>query len=215
MSEDVTISQEQLERFQESAAALASLQQSRDAEVAIAETRAMLARGELDAAAKQSESRIKQAEDRAKAFAATAELARVLSAERLVPHGAEHLQRLLADQVTAIPVGNTFQVRAKDGRPVADFVAQTLQQPTYSHFMRSASAAAGTITAPGVPQQSSGPALPFETPTNVGQAIVNDFVTKRNATPVNPHTILASTTNEDGKRVMAALPAFGLRPLGR
>ena len=154
----VSVPASELSRLQSDAARLRALESSRDVELRAAETRAQLTRGEVDHIVRQAQERITAAENRAASVTAKGVLPREIAAHPLVNASAgDQLLSLLECHVQADPVGSGYNVHSRDGRPVADFIDTTLQQPTFSHFL--------ARTAPANPVQPNRPDAPTMFPT--------------------------------------------------
>lgn len=113
--------------------------------------------------------------DRAKRYAADAEISRVLASHPLVPGGAEQLTRLWRSEFAVEPQGDSFSVRTPTFQSVGDFAAAMLAKPEYAHFVRASNPSGGTGGAS--PASQSGPTSPAQTapveqPKTLSDAII-------------------------------------------
>jgi hypothetical protein len=159
----VTLPVETVRQYQEQRAQYESMAAQQASEAAAATARAMLARGEIESVVQRTAAEVKTAQQAASRYAASAELSRSLASHQLAPGAAEQLTQLWRDEVRAdLDASGNFTVASKDFRPVADFVAAKLNDPTYQHFRasnggQSAPANAGTPAAPAPAEQPAPP----------------------------------------------------------
>lgn len=93
-----------------------------------------------DPVKKQAEVELAEWKNRCAGLAVERELALALSGQALLPGVTSQLMRLMREKVVAEPDGSKgFQVKATDGRPLADAVKDWLLSPEYSHFRVAAS----------------------------------------------------------------------------
>lgn len=112
----------------------------------LAEEKKLTEKGEFDKLLKQrdeqlaSERKNAQASaDRARTYALSSQLAIAFSAHDLYPGSSEDLSKLWRDDFEAVPDGDGFTVRAKDGRPVKDVIAERLASDRYANHVKATS----------------------------------------------------------------------------
>lgn len=170
----VSVPADTLAALQNRAAQAEAAIASREAESRAADARLMVSRGESEALVRQTQSEVAKARESASRYAARASLTAELAGHQLGVGAAEQLGVLLGDQVVAdIGADGSLNVRSKDFRSVKDFVASTLANPDYKHFLANGQPATPTPT-PGNPMQPSNPGAPAQ-PTDLSQTKVNNL----------------------------------------
>lgn len=106
------------------------------------------------------------AEDRAKAYALSTELALAFSNHDLVEGSAEDLTKLWREDFEAVPDGDRWSVRAKDGRTVKEVVAERLTSQRYSNHVKAqarsgSGGGGGHVPSPTPNSTPEAPADPF------------------------------------------------------
>lgn len=178
-AEVVQIPAAALAELQTAAAQLRDLERTRAAEAQAAETRIMLARGEVDSVVKATQARVQEAENRAAEFAIKGSLAQALTSHRLSDQWAgDQLQVLMRGDFVALPTPNGFDVRSRDGRSVADHVAGKLAQETFAHFRARDNSPALTGGRAAQPGQQNAAGLPFTEPATAGHALISHALAK-------------------------------------
>lgn len=111
-----------------------------------AEEKKLVEKGEYEKLIKQRDERLAaetkravDAEERSKSYALSSQLAIAFSGHDLYPGSAEDLSKLWRDDFEAVPDGDGFVVRAKDGRPVKDVIAERLATERYSNHVKATS----------------------------------------------------------------------------
>jgi hypothetical protein len=143
----VTLPVDQLQALQ---ARLAQLEGQQGAEASArqaAEAKLMIETGRADAAIAQFQSKLTEAEERSRRFAADADLRRALSQYTFAgPAAAEQLVGLFRSETTADPdpVTGGFRTRTKDHKPIDTMVRERLASPEYAHFLRAQNPGGGT-----------------------------------------------------------------------
>jgi hypothetical protein len=175
----VTLPVETVRQYQEQRAQFENMAAQQANEAAAATARAMIARGEVESVVQRTAAEVKTAQQAASRYAASAELSRSLASHQLAPGAAEQLTQLWRDEVRAdLGADGSFTVASKDFRPVADFVAAKLADPSYSHFKASSGHAA--------PANASNPAAPAQPaeqlqPRNLGEAYLMRALAEKQA----------------------------------
>lgn len=130
----------------------------------------------------------RDAEERAKRTTRDRELALALGAQNLRPGAAKHLTKLLADDLEAVPnADGGYEVRSKDRRSVADFIADTLKSPEYDSFVASSAApGAGAVGSRSAPTPA--PVEAAVEPKNLGAALLDYWKNRQAAPNANPYS---------------------------
>ena len=209
-------------------AELESAEQKRAAEARETEIKALQAKGQIEQAfalqRQQAETqleterkKLRDIEDRAKRYALDGELGRALSSHQLVTGGAEHLTKLLRDELQIEAQGDSFVVRSKDFRPVGEFIGSMLGRPEYSCFVRAQNPAGGTAGGTAVQSPHTAAANPAATvqPRNLGDAIALQMANIAKQQAANATLTGGSALSEDGVITREKAAGFGLRPLAR
>lgn len=112
----------------------------------LAEEKKLTEKGEYEKLIKQKDERLaaeakkaEASEARARSYALNSQLALALAKHDLYEGSAEDLTKLWRDEFEAVPDGEGFVVRAKDGRNVADVIAERLATPRYSNHVKATS----------------------------------------------------------------------------
>jgi hypothetical protein len=95
----------------------------------------------------QSE-RLRQLETAADDAQVNASLAEAINSHPVIDDGRGQLAQILRGKVTLVPNGSGGKVAMADGKPLKDFVAETLSRQDYSHFIRPDSRGASRTTTP-------------------------------------------------------------------
>jgi hypothetical protein len=136
----------------------------------------------------EGETRKLQERDRAfKASLRDRELASALAQHSLLPGAARQLLALVRDQFDVHDEGGQVAVKSRGFDPVDEAVRQILAQPEYAHFLRPTSQGGVGATAAQLTHQTPSPlagALP--PPTNLGEAIVQQWQTRRQQATASP-----------------------------
>lgn len=137
---DLNEIQSRLTTFNAGQAALSNLNEP-EAEQAEIETFPEVAESQnQDSVKNQVEEELAEWRNRCAGLAVERELALALSGQALLPGVTNQLMRLMREKVVAEPDGSKgFQVKATDGRSLADAVKDWLLSPEYSHFRVAAS----------------------------------------------------------------------------
>lgn len=178
-AEVVQISAAQLAELQGAAAKLQSLESTRAAEVQAAETRAMLARGEVNAVTQRHQSELQAVRDQTKQLVARNALAGALAKHQLSLGSPEQLAVIWAKDVEVDESGGNFTARTRDYQPVDKWVSDQLAKPINSHFLATGHSSAPGAGRPGHQGQQAPAGLPFENPTDAGRALINKTVQQR------------------------------------
>jgi hypothetical protein len=202
----VTLPVETVRQYQEQRAQYESMAAQQASEAAAATARAMIARGEIESVVQRTAAEVKTAQQAASRYAASAELSRSLASHQLAPGAAEQLAQLWRDEVRAdLGADGNFAVASKDFRPVADFVAAKLNDPSYAHFKATSGHTAPAST-PGNPAAPAQPAQPQE-PKNLGEALIMRAAMERQARE-------AAQTGSPGVNPSHGFGGFGSKPTG-
>ena len=65
--------------------------------------------------------------------------ARALANATLVPGAANHLAKLLREELEAVEAGEAYAVKSRDGKAVADFVKAKLAEPEFAIYLPASS----------------------------------------------------------------------------
>jgi hypothetical protein len=230
LSQTVTIPLDQLNAFTAMQARLVKVeedQQRREAAVRDEQVKILAAKGQVEEALRTQREETQRAievervqraqiEERAKHYALDGELARALGSQPLVAGGAEQLTQLLRDHFVVEPQGNSFQVRTRDFKSVADHIGAMLGRPEFAHFLRAQNPGGGTGTT-GTQSTQTSPAnpMPAAQPRNLGDMIALKMADIAKTSATSAHLTGGSTIGEDGTVIRERAGAFGLRPLAR
>jgi hypothetical protein len=203
----VSIPADVLANLQNTAAQAQAAIAAREADARAADARLMVSRGESDALIRQTQAEVSKAKDAASRYAARASLTAELAGHQLGVGAAEQLGTLLGDQVVAdIGPDGSFNVRSKDFRSVKDFVASTLANPTYQHFLANSGGQSAPASTPVNPAAPAQPAQPQE-PKNLGEALIMRAAMERQARE-------AAQTGSPGVNPSHGFGGFGSKPTG-
>lgn len=173
--------------------ALEAKEAEREVEAARARDAELVRKGEYenllkarDADLAKANEKARESDERAKRTTRDRELALALGSQNLRPGAAKHLTKLLADELEAVPnADGGYDVRSKDRRSVADFIAETLKSPEYDAFIASGATpgvgANGSRSAPTPP-----PPEAAKSPKNLGEALMNVWAARQADPNVDP-----------------------------
>ena len=164
--EGVTLTVEQFERYKQSERerdALRAAEDARTAEAAKAEEARLLEQGKLkEVIAKKDEEhsklhgKLRETEARFKATTRDRELAVELGKHSLTEGSSEQLMDLWREKLVTVEEGEGWKVETHDGKPVAQFVRESLGLKTYAKFVaRPVSAVAPSTTPDGAPEPTT------------------------------------------------------------
>ena len=226
-AQTVTIPLEQLQAFTSIQTRLAQMetdQRARDEAARAEQVKILAAKGQVEEALRtqreQAEKdlqaervKLAQIEERARRYALDGELARHLSAQPLVPGGAEQLTQLWRNQFVVQPQGDSFVVQTQDFQPVGAFIAAQLGRPEYAHFVRAQNPGGGTAGGSAVQSVHTTAANPAAEPPprNMGEAILRGFQGIQEKAP-DPRLSGGAVVKDDGTIARQAAGGFGLRP---
>ena len=218
------------ERFTSNEVELARVKAEKDAEVArikIAEATAIAKAGDAERAVELLRSQAaaelevertqkRDTESRAKRYALDAELANALNSHQLADGSAEQLKSLFRGAFVAEPEGDTFKVRTPDFQSVGAYIGAMLGRPEYQKFLAAKNPGGGVGPNPGAAQTTPTPAAvvaePVKQPSNLGEALVMDALSRSTAaTQVDPR-MSGGYTFQNGRPVRSEGAAIGLRP---
>lgn len=127
-------------------AELEKAENDRTEQARLAEEEKLKAKGEFEKLIKQRDERLAaetkraaDAEERSKAYALDSQLAMAFSGHDLYEGSAEDLSELWRKDFEVTADGDKWTVRAKDGRPVKDVIAERLSLPRYSNHVKATS----------------------------------------------------------------------------
>lgn len=150
----------------------ARLLRERDEAIAAERARAAAEQKRIETEKANIENALRSKEARAKRYALDGELGRALAGHNLVDGAADDLTALLRGQFQVDEHGESFAVRAADGRGVAEFVDQYLK--ARPHYIKAGTTRSGTIGGSTTPAATGvvPAADPALQPRNMGEALI-------------------------------------------
>jgi hypothetical protein len=129
---------------------------------------------------------LEQAQDKA---TIDTSLTNAINSHPVHDNGRDQLVGILRHEVTLVSDGAGGKIAMARGKPVAAFVAETLAQPTYSHFLRNAGSTAAAYApgaADGQAPKTLGEAFTRQMKEEIGKG-ADDWKTNfRKAMPTEP-----------------------------